>query len=822
MQVSFLEARTPLTKSFTPTTKTSYPHAFEFKSHTYQIQDPNPGLAFHGLLLNHAAQGHCLLKGTLTKELDFESRAGSTSSITQTEWVCFDFDGLAAPTQATTFLQGLGDPDHIIQYSASHGVLGQPQSLKMHVFCLLDEPISPPMLKLWLTQINMTTPDFLSQSRLTKTCAALSYVLDPAVAQNHMLIYIAPPNCEPDSLDTLKANGIPRISFVKGSIRKLSTKSILSSITSQEVIREKIEGRINQLRTQNGMPRRTKFNFVVDARTGTQYLDKPGQTTVTEHKADRGFVYLNLNGGDSWGYYYPETDNTFVFNFKDEPVYKLQQLDPDFYKGSLPAVKKAQQAAKAAAITPTLPPVSTTGPTGVPGTSSPKIFLPFCDNMTSNYYRAIYDVQTKKWERIDRANSKEQLVDFMLQYGQPEPDVIQLWDLVFDPYTPALDISNHRVNMYHEPEIMRDARARLAAAPQSVPGDIPPTIKKVLWSVVGSDQPTFDHLINWIRFVVCERKQSQTAWLFHGVQGTGKGLMGHKILIPLVGLTNSSFMDAKVLEDKFNDSQESSILTIIDELRVGDLENSNKIMSSLKSQITEPTIVIRKMRTSPYEAPNYNNFMCFSNSKEQIVIEPTDRRYNVGIYQTQPLKITQQEVEIDLPAELEDFAVWLLSLPPDEDMARTVIMNTARKDMQEISMNSVDTIADLLLTGKLEELYEMRVPNSLLTGSAQEMEASYKYNSMMDEIIYNDITHLTRDQLILFFQHCAGVTTRSPAKTSKFLAHHGLKPEPISIGGQTVRGKIIDWKYDQNWYDERKQELKAKRDKATKKDEDEK
>lgn len=814
MKISFLEAKMPLTKSFTPTSKTSYPTAFEFTSHTHTVNSVSD---LHGHIVHHASLGHCLLKGILTKELNFESRAGSTSSQTQTEWACFDFDGLAAQTQATTFLNALGDPDHIIQYSASHGVQGQPQSLKMHVFCLLDEPISPIMLKLWITQTNITNPDFLDQSSLTKTGAALSYVLDPTVAQNDKLIYIAPPICTPPSLDTMLSNNTPRISLIKGLNPSISTKMILGMIMPKESVRTKIESRINELRTKAGLPKRTKFNFIVDKASGTEYLDKPNSVTVTDHKADRGFVYLNINGGDSWGYYYPETDNTFVFNFKDEPVYKLSQLDPDFYKASMPAVRKAQDAAKAAARM--APPPSSASSSTSAAAPAPKNYLVFCDNKTSVYYRAIYDQNSQSWERLDRAANEKQLSDFMLQHGAPEPDVIPLWDLVFDPQTPAFDIAGRKVNQYSESEIIKTARARLKATPQSIPADIPPTIKKIIWSVVGSDQDTFDHFINWLRVVVCDRSQTQTAWLFNGVQGTGKGLLAHKILRPLVGLTNSLFMDAKVLQEKFNEDYETSLLTVIDELTISDLEGANGIMSRLKSQITEPVLIIRKMRTSPYEVPNYNNFICFSNSKEQIVVEATDRRYNVGLYQTTPLPMTPTEVNDDLPAELEDFAVWLLSVPADKNKSRTVLMNQAREDLREISMNSIDTVAELLLKGKLEELYNMRVPNSLLTGTPQSMEISYKYTAMLDEIIYNDITHLSREQIMLFFQHCAGATASSPIKVTKFLAHHGIKIKPIDVDGITIRGFVVDWNYNQEWFDDRKQELKAKRDK-TKQDKD--
>jgi hypothetical protein len=39
-------------------------------------------------------------------------------------------------------------------------------------------------------------------------------------------------------------------------------------------------------------------------------------------KMERGFVYFNLNGGDSWAYYHPIDNPTFIRNFKGEPMYR--------------------------------------------------------------------------------------------------------------------------------------------------------------------------------------------------------------------------------------------------------------------------------------------------------------------------------------------------------------------------------------------------------------------------------------------------------------------------------------------------------------------
>jgi hypothetical protein len=53
---------------------------------------------------------------------------------------------------------------------------------------------------------------------------------------------------------------------------------------------------------------------------------------VTGVRRARGFVYLNLNGGDSWGYYFPESNPEILRSFKGEPPVRLADIAPDFWE----------------------------------------------------------------------------------------------------------------------------------------------------------------------------------------------------------------------------------------------------------------------------------------------------------------------------------------------------------------------------------------------------------------------------------------------------------------------------------------------------------
>ena len=52
----------------------------------------------HQAIVHHAAQGNCLLKGNLRKQLQDESRAGATDRAGLTQFLALDFDGIALST----------------------------------------------------------------------------------------------------------------------------------------------------------------------------------------------------------------------------------------------------------------------------------------------------------------------------------------------------------------------------------------------------------------------------------------------------------------------------------------------------------------------------------------------------------------------------------------------------------------------------------------------------------------------------------------------------------------------------------------------------
>ena len=790
MELTFLEADVYLSKAFTPTSKSSYPHAYEFTSHTHSISSIEE---MHSLTVRHASLGHCLLKGHINKALKEESRAGSTDSYTYTELVCLDIDGLkVAATDAKAAVQeivrklGIDNVDHLVQLSSSQLTLDT-STINAHIF-LMCESISPGQLKLWLKQLNLDL--YKDDLALTKSKSALRWGLDITTCQNDKLLYIAPPVCKPPELDQIPPTD--RIYLIKKEKRRITSPPLLDSAQIQQ---REIE-HINYLRKAEGLPKR---KFQQKEANGQRYLPNPSECEVTGVKTERGFTYLNLNGGDSWGYFHPDDNYEFVSNFKGEPTYKTSELLPEYYRLAKQATQKL-----------------------VRSQHQTKLFLAFRDFETGMYYNGYVDQTDPQAPEltIAPAKSERQIHDFLLNYGQPLPDAIPLWKVEFDPTKNyVVDLNTHSLNMFKKSTYMIKTDPTVNKPPSN---PIPtPVINKLLLHAIGSSE-LVEYFINWISFCYQYRTAPTTAWIWHGVQGTGKGLIFSRILRPLFGDANVVQKRMTELEDRFNEHLANSLIVNIDEAHISNSGKSGMIMADLKNQITEPKITIRKMRQAAQTVDNRAGFLFFSNMSTPVEVERTDRRFNVGLFQQEPLNITPQEVD-HIQNELLSFAYQLQHHPVDITNVRTPILNDAKREIIEGSLHAAESISQALQKGNLEELWDNLPIDHINPSKASHIGYSgiiptQKYIDLVYDLVRTRRSALHRDELYILFEYNVGKVKPEPKRFSKYLSHVGIKlamkKTPTIAGARkSYRGFTVGptdskgWQQSDEWFDDRLTEL---------------
>jgi hypothetical protein len=773
MKINFLQGTTTLTKAYKKTKtgieKTSYPHMFEVTSHEADVTTVR---GFAEVLRKHAALGHCLLKGELTRTLKHESRAGTTDRNGNTQWICLDLDGL--PTsyelndpdgnpyiikydiEALLKDMGIGDVSYVLQWSASHGITDT--NIRAHIIMLLDRPVSVALVKQWLIQVNHAVPILRAHTTLTKTACSLSWVLDITACQNDKLIYIAPPKLTgiPDPLGKT-----PRISVVTKKKPHYTFPASVSSITTNRDLTDK---RIHELRKAANIPARKITYKLVGPH---EVMVKPDASIITEMKQERGFVYFNLNGGDSWGYYHPENNPDYIYSFKGEPVYLTKELLPDYW-------------------TQICSTASRTDSDGI-------TYLAFCDRQTSAYWRGTYNAATDDLE-LYHAKTETILRHFAGQYGVPLADDIPEWDMSFNPHDSVrVDFTNKTINTFQLTQYMRNMKLTTSRKPMSCP----PVIMKIMHHALGSDPDITSHFVNWIAFILQYRTMTRTSWVLHGSQGTGKGVLMNQILRPIFGRNQTVVKRLEEFNEQYNAYMLNCFLVFVDEFQIKALVNERGAMSKIKNFITEPRVPVRAMYQGAFEADNFTNWIFASNESDSMTVPANDRRTNVAAFQPNPLQITQPEID-QIESELQAFHDFLIHYPVDIDAAHTPIETTDRNILISISETSLDSTANALREGKMSFFIDQLPTSDKYAGSALNQSRIDDYKATLRDILIRTDpvkgkVNISRDELQSLFKYCNDKVPESPNKFTTMLKHHRVYTTKVRIADKSVYGLPVIW-----------------------------
>lgn len=763
MNIVFLKGPVPLTKTYTKKAdgsieKSSYPNVSSFTSFEEPCLDMK---VFEVLIKKHSVLGHTLLKGQIAKSLVNESRKGSTDSNAQTDWIVLDLDGLpnAPSIDALLVALNLADVSYVAQFSASYGI--ENKDLRAHVFMQLAKPMAAPLLKQWLMDMNHRIDMLRNAMTLTKTGNALSWPLDITACQNDKLIYIAPPLLVGGIKDPMGKN--PRILY---SPKRLSKLDITNVIPSTETNKDRTHKRINELREQSGLPARKHTYKMVG---NNQVMLKPDSATISEMKVDRGFVYFNLNGGNSWAYYHPENNPDFIFNFKGEPTYQTKELLPEYWE------QITQQS-------------SVTNSQGV-------TYLTFLDKKTSTYHRGTYDAANDVLE-LNQAKTETQVRHFAKQHGVPLGDFIPEWELVFDPMSKSVrvDVNNKVLNLY-EPTKYQKTKVRKVTM-------VPPTIHKIIDHALGNDPEVYDHFINWLACIFQFKTRTLTAWVLHGVEGTGKGLLMHNIIRPLLGMGQTAARPMEELNEPYNHWMANCFVAFIDEIEAKALDNERGVSAKLRNWITEPTISIRAMYAGSSELTNHTNWIFASNMPEPIVLKAHDRRFNIAVYQPTRLHLTEKEID-RIETELQQFHDFMMSFKADRKLASTLVDTEDRRTLISISETSIDVAVSNLLNGNLDFFIDQLPSDDSYKRNALKANRVEDYKDALLALIDRTATSTTgigacnvsRDELHTIFGYTVGNVPETPNKFTSMLKHHRIHMTKVWIGSRAVQGVKATWQH---------------------------
>jgi len=803
MKLFFLEAAVPLVKSFTlledgTYQKDAYPLVKNFTSHEVQVTTPQH---LFNALVQHSAHGHCLLKGKLKHALTREPRAGTTNALDKTSLFVVDADGIPADhldvaggvDGVDKFVRNLlpepfRDVSYVFQYSASQNITTQENEYRIHALFLLKEAVSPEDIKLWALEYNLTQPMLAPALRLTRLKNTLTFGLDITVNQNDKLIYIAPPNCKNFE------NPLPeRIHLVT---KRKNAVDFSFPHSNKAVIDEAKRKAVNELRKKEGLrARRALPEKVIRGVTVEVPL---GEAEITGIKEERGFVYFNFNGGDSWGYYHPVEDASIIYNFKGEPNYSTRELLPAYYAEARERAKAEQSALLEQAQQQRI------DKNNEEGFEYYAVYL-----VNAGIYAGFAYDHARDFLDLKLYKNLQSVRNFQRLHGLDMDEPFEEWEIRHTPFSEGskLDFDAQVVNTFQHSDLYMNAHRKVSNDLYKAPERIPPTIFKVISHACGeaphaeTEDSVMERFINHLAYIFQTQRKTGIAWIFQGTFGTGKGVMWSRIISPLFGEKNcnrSSFYS--LVDEKFNGNIQRSLCLLIDEADTEELTKKKKLDQTLKELITEPHITLREMYQTARQEDSFCNLFIFSNEIHSVSVKANDRRFSICPRQETSIKLSTEEVE-GIEHELPIFAEYLMAYEYDLKKARTPLENQTKQNAIELSMNSHDEAVHALRTGNFSFFLDNapEVENHIrMTDRMGGTVALPYYLDVLDHIRKSAMTEnakLTRDQLRTLMYYVTGLANESPTAFTKWAAHKGLKIKAIDMQGKTARGvDELKWK----------------------------
>lgn len=706
-----------LAKTITQEGSLPYPRAKRFTSHVAYLSPDEAGVreAF-AVMQAHALKGHAIHKGVLKDSLINESRKGKADANASTNLLVLDLDDyvpeqpLGTPIttaklsalveQIRTLLpEPLNRTACIANASASTGF--KPNgAVGLHLFFLLDRPVSPSQMSHWLTDLNFKIDAFNMQVKLNRSGLSLKYIVDPVVARNAQIIYIAPP--ELSGVEDPFASPADRWALLAGEQWTIDLQPLLDN-TIPAAVQQAAEQRLTEERRSLGLkkivPRYRRLNVNGEH---LQVLTNPDQMQLTLVRTTDKHAYWNVNGGDSNAYWNPIGNPEIIYNFKGEPPFELKRANEEVYNWYCETFKLQ-----------------------IRDTSDPRP-LAFREQSTDQHYSVEYNPRDDMVIRIAKI-ARQNIEDWYASYGVPSPDPIPQWDLVFNPQsTTVIDWDNHILNTFQPTELLRNPPAILPTYAgckighaQHALGQLCPFIYRVLYHICGNGEAEFEWFINWLAYTIQTRHKAQTAWVFSGCPGTGKGVFFERILRPIIGEKYATKKRLDHLEEQFNAYLEETLFMVYEEFRLNDSKQDGKLLNKLKDEIGSTITNIRAMRTDVVEKANYTNYIFFSNHLDVVKIEDGDRRFNIAPPQLTPLRaiwpnITKELDRID--DELGTFAGFLMAYEACENSARTCIENEAKQRMKQLSMGYNERFCLAVRSGELDyfmDVFDMNTANDI-------------------------------------------------------------------------------------------------------------
>jgi len=227
-----------------------------------------------------------------------------------------------------------------------------------------------------------------------------------------------------------------------------------------------------------------------------------------------------------------------------------------------------------------------------------------------------------------------------------------------------------------------------------------------------------------------------------GPQGAGKTTI-ERIMSSVMGQQNVRTISLDEIYSSFTGWAEGACVRFIEEIRIAG-HSRHDVMNKLKPYLTNERVTVVRKGRDGVDVLNTQNYACFTNHKDAIVVDKEDRRY--GVFRTKA--ITRQDVELMFDKEYwdrlyeainnyaGDIRSWLLSIDLSEfNRVAAPPMTTAKIQMIKETRNEDEANLDEVLSqtayGVTKNVVVTTFVNDALRACGFRTLSSQKINSVL-------------------------------------------------------------------------------------------
>lgn len=233
-----------------------------------------------------------------------------------------------------------------------------------------------------------------------------------------------------------------------------------------------------------------------------------------------------------------------------------------------------------------------------------------------------------------------------------------------------------------------------------------PIVIGKLFDNLFDDKVQMAQFLNWLAYIYQARVRTQTAWVFAGKQGTGKGILVDYIIKGIWKHNAICNLTDSHLESAFNPYVQDKLFVHFNEISADTKKSRVAVKNRLKTWISDETIFINSKGIKEVERSNFCNLIMNSNEHIPIDIESGDRRFNVvrtdNVLKDQSWFTIGGVTVSEIVKELPFFASYLAGIKVDKVLAHSVVQSELKTELIEAVKTAPELIADALLNRDFE------------------------------------------------------------------------------------------------------------------------